>query len=137
MMNQLSAFLNPETTQRTQEVVVSQRFLGENGKPVPFVIRAITQNENDRIIKSATRWVKENGGYTERLDKLGYNHKLILACVVEPDLRSAELCKAYNVIDPEELPGAMLLSGEYGALMNAILELNGFGDDLDEEAKNS
>lgn len=136
-MSKLDAFLHPVETEQTKEVIISKRFRDEKGKPVPFKIKAITQEENDRLIKQSTRRTKENGGYVENLDKLGYNHKLILACVVEPDLRDAELCASYNTVDPEEVAGRMLLSGEYRTLIEAILSLNGFNDDLDEDAKNS
>lgn len=136
-MSKLDAFLHPVEAEQTKEVIISKRFLDEKGKPAPFKIKAITQEENDRLIKLSTRRTKENGGYIDNLDKLGYNHKLILACVVEPDLRSAELCARYGTVDPEDVAGRMLLAGEYRTLIEAILNLNGFNDDLDEEAKNS
>ena len=53
-----------------------------------------------------------------------------------PDFRSEELCKAYGVMDPLEVPGRMLLAGEYERLSREILSLSGFDDDLEEQAKN-
>ena len=48
-MASLSAFLHPEMAEN-KEVVVSSRFK-EGGKVVPFVIRPITQKENEELLK--------------------------------------------------------------------------------------
>jgi len=47
-MSSLKAFLNPIKIEN-KEVIVSNRFL-EDGKPVPFVIRPITQKENEQLM---------------------------------------------------------------------------------------
>ena len=61
----------------------------------------------------------------------------MVAATVEPDFRSEELCKAYSTMDPLEVPGRMLLAGEYGRLSKEIMRLSGFAeDDLEEQAKN-
>ena len=44
-MSSLNAFLHPIQAEN-KEVVVSQRFV-ENGKVMPFVIRPLTQEENE------------------------------------------------------------------------------------------
>ena len=43
-MSKLSAFLHPVTTSEEKEVVISNRFQDESGQPVPFKIRALTQD---------------------------------------------------------------------------------------------
>lgn len=48
-MSSLNAFLHPIQSEN-KEVVVSQRFV-ENGKVMPFVIRPLTQEENEELIK--------------------------------------------------------------------------------------
>lgn len=135
-MSKLSAFLHPVTTQEEKEVVISKRFLDEKGNPVPFKIRALTQEENDKITKQATRRTKESGQSVERLDNADYARRIILEATVEPDFRAKEMCDRYGVLDPLQVPGKMLLSGEYRKLMDAILELSGFGDPLEDEVKN-
>lgn len=50
-MSKLSAFLHPVTTSEEKEVVISNRFQDESGQPVPFKIRALTQEENDAITR--------------------------------------------------------------------------------------
>ena len=47
-MSNLNAFLHPVQGDETREIIVSNRFLDENGRPVPFRIRALTQEEKRR-----------------------------------------------------------------------------------------
>lgn len=134
-MSSLSAFLHPEQVSN-REVIVSERFK-ENGKSVPFVIRPITQEENKGLIKQNTRRGKKNG--EEIFDRVAYNHTLVAAAVVEPDLENAELQKAYGVLGAPELLTKMLYIGEFAVLMQAVQELSGLDTDINEdieEAKN-
>ena len=62
--------------------------------------------------------------------------KLVVAATVEPDFRSTEMCEHFGTLDPLEVPGKMLLSGEYTRLMEAINDLSGFNDDAVAGAKN-
>lgn len=134
-MSSLSAFLHPEQAEN-KEVVVSDRFK-ENGKPVPFVIRPLTQGENGEIMKKYRKVSKDTG--VEVFNRIGYNHALVAAAVVEPDLNSAELQKAWGVLGPENLLAKMLYIGEFGKLLEAVQELSGLDKDINEdigEAKN-
>ena len=134
-MSKLSAFLHPINTTEETEIIVSNRFQDENGNPVPFKIRALTQEENDMILKQATRKVKVNGQTMEQLDKVDFSRRMVLAATVEPDFSSKELCDAYGVMDPLLVPGKMLLSGEYSKLMREITVLSGF-EDIEDDIKN-
>lgn len=139
-MSILKGFLQPSPTLQTREVIVSDRFKGEDGKVLPFKIKVIDQDENDRLINASTITRRQkNGQVTKELNTTMYSRRLILACVVTPDLRDAELCEYYKCIDPLDVPGKMLSSGEYGILMDAINDLNGFNDNdkIEDEAKNS
>lgn len=131
----LTAFLHPAAAE-DREVVVSTRFRRGDGAPAPFLIRAITQAENDELIRLSTRRRKVNGQAVEDLDKVAYSRRLVVAATVWPDFRTEELCQAYGVMDPLEAPGKMLLTGEYAKLSSAIMELSGLTDDLGEAAKN-
>lgn len=139
-MSVLKGFLQPSPTLQTKEVIVSERFKGEDGKVLPFKIKVIDQDENDRLINASTTTRRQkNGQVTKELSSTMYSRRLILACVVTPDLRDTELCEYYKCIDPLDVPGKMLSSGEYGTLIDAINELNGFNDEgvIEDEAKNS
>ena len=134
-MSSLSAFLNPVQTE-SKEVIVSDRFR-ENGKTVPFVIRPITQQENENLMKKHRSVDKKSG--VEQFNRISYNRELTAMAVVEPDLNNAELQKRYGVLGADKVLSAMLYVGEYGTLMEAVQELSGLDQDINEdmdEAKN-
>lgn len=135
-MSALSAFLHPVVTREEKEVIISKRFLGEDGKPVPFKIRSLTQEENAAIIKAATRQKKVGGQWQDFLDANELSARTIVEATVFPDFRSAELCETYGTKDPVQVPGKMLLAGEFSRLIDAVSKLSGFDKSLDEEAKN-
>lgn len=149
-MNKLYDFLNPITTIEEKEVIVSKRFIRRNdkGEPLldtngetilaPFKIRAISQEENDALVRAATNIYKDRtGARVKDLNRQKYIRSLIVAATVEPDFRDSELCAGYGTLDPEEVPGKMLLAGEFQRLADEISNLSGFEDDsAEEEAKN-
>ena len=136
-MSTLSAFLKPVKTTIEKEVVISDRFVGDDGKPVPFKVRAISQEENDALVRAATKTRNEGGQRVERLDSVEYAQRLIVAATVSPDFRAKDICEAYGVVSPLMVPGKMLLSGEYNRLMKAITELSEFDEAAQyEDVKN-
>ena len=109
--------------------------------PEPFVVKAISERENDRLKKSATDKRRVKGGRIEsdfNTDK--YTDLLVAQCVVTPDLNNAELQEFYGTHgDPAETLKAMLMAGEYSQIQEQLLDINGFGetdDELVEEVKN-
>lgn len=133
-MSSLNAFLHPEQAEN-KEVIVSERFK-ENGKPVPFVIRPITQQENDGLLRKYTKKDKKGNEY---FDKVSYNQNLVAAAVVEPDLENSELQRAYGTLGADKTLVAMLYVGEFATLMEAVQGLSGLDKDINEdidEAKN-
>lgn len=123
-----------------EEFVVSERFRDENGKPIPWKIRALSESENEEIRKASTQYVKGKGGQRipETKPEL-YLAKIAAASVVFPDLKDADLQKSYGVIGAEELLKKMLLAGEYATLIQKVQEINGFErdiNDLVDEVKN-
>lgn len=135
-MSVLSAFLHPVTTTMEKEVVISSRFVDEKGNPVPFKIKAITQEENDKLVKAATRVEEKNGRRVEWLDSVDYARRLVVASTVSPDFSSKEMCDAYGVVSPLLVPGKMLLLGEYNQLSDEIASLSKLNTNLEEEVKN-
>lgn len=133
-MSSLQAFLNPIKVEN-KEVIISNRFQ-ENGKPVPFVIRPISQEENKQLIKKYTKRDKKGQEYFDRTE---YISELTASAVVFPDLTNAELQKAYGVLGASALLQKMLYVGEYAKLAQAVQELSGLDVDINdsiEEAKN-
>ncbi len=141
-MGDIKAFLQPPVMNEEKEVVISKRFRGEDGKPVPFVIRVIDQETNGKLLKQAMRKTKLNGQIVQELDSDKYGKLLVQACVVSPDFRDAEVCAYYKTADPLDVPGRMMTVGEYNRLVKAIKELNELitSDEelaaLEEEVKN-
>ena len=132
-MSSLQAFLNPIQVEN-KEVIVSNRFM-EDGEPVPFIIRPITQKENEQLIKKYTK--KDKKG-VETFNRTEYIQALTANAVVFPDLTNAELQKVYGLGESECLKN-MLLIGEYAVLAQEVQELSGLDEDMDEdieEAKN-
>lgn len=134
-MSALSAFLHPAVVSEEKEVIISQRFLDEKGKPVPFKVRALTQEENAANVRAATHRKKFGNQWQDVLDSNELSARTVVEGTVFPDFRNAELCDAYGTKDPIQMPGKMLLAGEFLKLVNAINDLSGF-EDSDEEAKN-
>lgn len=127
---------NVDTTEQTKEVKFS-RFKS------PFVIKALTAEENSFLQKQATRRVqdKKTRQVISEVNQDKYVDLLIESSVVTPDLNSEELQKSWGCIaDPSGLLKKMLLAGEYGELATQIQELSGFDtediNDLVDEAKN-
>lgn len=135
-MNELHKFLHPVEGDEKREIVISKRFVGEDGKPVPFRIRAITQEENKRLGKQSMRLIPGGKRGEKEIDSGVYANRLIVAATEYPDFTNAELCKGYGTNDPLELPEKMLYAGEYKRLMDAIMELSRFDEDPEEAAKN-
>jgi hypothetical protein len=134
-MSSLKAFINPIKVEN-KEVVISDRFV-EDGKPVPFVIRPVTQEENEEILRKYRRKDKKSG--EETFDQIGYNHELVATAVVSPDLNDSELQSAYGVLGSAKLLKKMLLIGEFTKLGEEVQNLSGLDKDLDndiEEVKN-
>lgn len=133
-MSSLNAFLHPVQVEN-QEVIVSSRFQ-EEGKPVPFTIRPITQEENKLLIK---RYSKKDKKGTDTFDRTEYVSALTATAVVFPDLTNAELQKAYGVLGESSLLQKMLYVGEYAELAQKVQEISGLDKDINEdieEAKN-
>ena len=136
-MSTISAFLHPVTTVVEKEVVVSNRFLDEKGKPATFKIRALTQEENEAVTKAATRVELKNGQRMEYLDHEDFVRRLVVAATVEPDLSSKELCDAYGVVSPNMVAVKMLLAGEFNNLVAEITGLSKVTTQIqDDDVKN-
>lgn len=131
----LNAFLRPRLI-ANQEVVISDRFLDESGNPAAFEIRPVLTDEAQLLMKKNMK-TKKNG--EQEFDSANYQADMIAAAVVFPDLKNAELQKSYEVLGERDLLLKMLMIGEYTQLRNAVFELSGILDDINEkkdEAKN-
>lgn len=129
----LRAYMQPPVVNETKTVYPSKRLKGADGKPAPFVIRVIDQETNNKLIKQATEKKKMNGRLVETLNNEKYGNLLIQACVVEPDLKNAELCSYYKTMNPVDTINRMLSVGEYNRLVREIKLLNEIDELTDDE----
>lgn len=129
----LKAYMQTPVVNETKTVYPSKRLKGADGKPAPFVIRVIDQETNNKLIKQATEKKKVNGRIMEELNGEKYGNLLVQACVVEPDLKSADLCAFYKTVNPADVINRMLSVGEYNRLVRSIREIN----EIDELADDS
>lgn len=137
-MSVLKGFLQPSPMEDTTEVIVSERFKGEDGKVLPFKIRKIDNETAGALLKKCRRQERVRGQIIEKTDNERYTKLLVLACVVEPNFKDAEMCSYYGVVNPEDVPGRMFSVGEFNRLSDAIMDFNDFDtpEKIEEEAKN-
>ena len=91
----LSAFLAENATAvENVKYVVSKRFVGEDGKPVEWEIRAITGSEDEALRRACVKRALVPGRrnqYQRETDYDMYMGKLAAACTVFPNLKNQEL----------------------------------------------
>lgn len=135
-MNSLAAFLHPVKVEN-KKVVISKRFV-DDGKPVEWELRAVSESENGALERKYTKTDRKTG--VQQLDRVGFGHALTAAGVVYPDLTDAELQKAYGTLGAENVLEKMLTVGEFAKLSEEVSTLSGLdmGDigELTEQAKN-
>ena len=140
-MKDLKFFLKQNTIPvENQEVEVSKRFKDDAGNTVKFEIKSISNEMDDALRKQNTRQVKKaKGVIVPELDQQKYFVDLVLKSLVYPDLNDKELQDSWGVMDSKELINAMLLPGEYTALLQEVQKINGWDlniEDIKDEVKN-
>lgn len=134
-MGNLSAFLHPAYTEKSIEVVIGDRFLDEEGNPVPFKLKSISQERIQYLAKRATKEVKVGNKKTQEIDRLEFVCRCLVESCTQPDFKSHDICEAYCTEDPVQVPTKMLLADEFETLSYAFMKLNGLNDeDALEEA---
>lgn len=143
-MGGLSAFMAPNVKKpENVKVVVSDRFVDEDGKPIEWEVRCISSEENEVLQRDCIRQVPIPGKrnqYRQTVDNVLYGRKLAAACTVFPNLNDAELQDSYHVKCAEDLIVKLLsVPGELAAYIDYLQEMcapNQSLGDLVDEAKN-
>lgn len=131
----LYAFLHPQTIEH--EFVYLDRFRNENGEIEPIEVKALTQKDNNALMRKNTRKDTKTG--EEVLNKQNYTVDLVLASICNIDFCDSELQKAYDVVGERDLISAMFTIGEFATISEKVTEICGFDKDINEdieEAKN-
>lgn len=137
----LKAFLRPIVREKI-EYVASKDFKDDAGNPIPWVIRPISSEENDALIKECTKnrpVPGKKGMFSPETDYSLYSRKLSVACTEFPPLDSVELQDAHGVMGALALFAKLLYEGEQAAYSAKVREVNRFDNDFEEavdDAKN-
>lgn len=103
-----------------------------------FTVKSISSEEYNRLEKRCKYPFKNPRTHQieEKTDQDKLSNLLILEACVKPDWRNEKLLQKYNTSDPVVVIRKRLLIGEISDLTQAIMDVSGFSDGL-EEAKNS
>ncbi len=136
-MSALQGFLNANPIDNlTDDVVVSARFKGADGKPLKFKIKGMTNPEFESLRRRSTQIKK---GRKVEFDAQAFSTAVIINHTIEPSFKDADSISKLGCKTPEEYLNRVLLAGEIAELANQIQKLSGFDvdmNDLVEEAKN-
>ena len=142
-MSDFSAFFAQNKIKHENvKFAVSKNFIGKDGKPIEWELRALSADEDEELRRASTRKVKtgtRSNTYTSELDSNTYLAKMTALAVVYPNLNDVDLQNSYKVMGAENLLKKMLSAGEYVQLSGKVAEINGFDSDINElveEAKN-
>ncbi len=121
------------------KLVVSDRFLTDEQKPVEWEIKSLNRGEEEMIMKSCYKFNERSGRQGVELDESLFTARLIAHSVVYPDLNNTELQNSYYAMSAEQLIKVMLTSTEYAKLLYAIRNIGNrkvnFAEKV-EQAKN-
>lgn len=109
----LERFFAAEAARPEVQVVVSERFRGEDGQALAWRLQPVTAEDMQQIRAAGNT----DGGS-------GLVLRLLARAVVYPDLQDAALQDSYGVLGAEELLLRMLSPGEYRVLLAAFEKQN-------------
>lgn len=110
------------------EIVVSDRFIDEDGNPVAWTFRLLSAKEIDDLKNAAI--VKKNKSLL-KVDTKKLIVDTISETIIYPNLKSEELQNAYGAMNISELLDKMLEGREYERFTDKLMKAQGFMDDPD------
>lgn len=110
------------------EIVVSDRFVDEDGNPVAWTFRLLSAKEIDDLKNAAI--VKKNKSLL-KVDTKKLIVDTISETIIYPNLKSEELQNAYRAMNISELLDKMLEGREYERFTDKLMKAQGFMDDPD------
>lgn len=124
-----------------EEVIVSRRFKDNEGKVIPFVMKAIPTELIEELEEACyTPQYEGSKKVGEEFDRARWIARMGIESTIYPNFKDPELLKANGVIDPvEAIKKVLCVGGEYAEFMRAAQRVNGYFDtfeDLVIQAKN-
>ena len=131
-MSELQDYLNSMSSDITDDVAVSERFVDKKGNLLKFKIKSMSYDDYESARIQATIMPKRKNEQI-RFDSKIFNDKIIINNVIDPNFKDAESIKKKGCATPEQYLHETLLHGEINELANKISALSGFDKDFDEE----
>ena len=118
----LKAFFKENVIKKAPvQYTASKRMVGEDGKPVPWEIRVLTNEEMDSLRDACTKRIPVKGTKDWKMEF--------------PNLNDAELQGNWDAIGAEELLKAMLTPGELADLYSAVSQASDFEAGMGDKIK--
>ena len=143
----LKAFMKSELKNRgTMEFPGIKRFCNKDGKPIPFIIKCLSQAELKEIrnLYRTTKVYKDKNGrpvvqngqvaVVKEYDAEKAGLHMMVDAFVQPKLDDPELMDYYGVLDRLDMPQTIFSeSSEFRYANECLLEALGMKDDENEE----
>lgn len=137
-MGNLSLFL--KSNKKTRENVMypaTASLCGQNGDVLKWEIRPLTTEETEKLREECTTEVPitgKPGVYRPKVNSNLYVTKLLVSCVVFPDLYNKELQDSYGVKTPEALLKQMIDNpAEYNAFAEYVQNYSGLNESVSDK----
>lgn len=108
---------------------------------IPIDLKGLKESELKILRKECMMKPKKvNGRIEEKINNTDYDAAIIVAATTNFDWNNPKLVEKHSVSDGKKVVLKLLLPGERTNLVNRILELSGFNDDIEEvedDIKNS
>lgn len=133
-MNDLQLFLlKSDASNITKTFDLGGRLEGH-----PITIRVLSGDQYNSYQQMCIE--NPNSPKKRRFNTKKFNELVVVNCLVDPNLKDAEMIKEAGVVDSTSLLYRCFLSGEINTIAEQILYLSGFDNDINEdidEVKNS
>ena len=121
------------------------RFCGEDGKPIPFEIKVLSQEEINKINEAYRRRSMATDKKGNPLVSMGEviwkvekdsaraSRHLIVEALVYPNLKDPELMEYYNCVDVTEMPLKVFSrADEYQYVSKIVMQALGLASEVDD-----
>ena len=98
---------------------------------IQLELKGLTGDELSKIRKECTRKRKVKGVLEEKVDNAEYDAGVIIAATTNFNWNNQKLLSKFEMSDGKQFIIKKLLAGEKNALVEAILQLSGFNEDLE------
>ena len=117
--------------------MASKRYIGVDGKPIEWELRALTNDEIEALQKRCTKKVPVKGtrDYQTVFDRERFTTGFTLKSIVFPNLDDAELQTNRGVVGAEALLKDLLTPGELADLYLAASEASDFQTGMGDKIK--